>query len=1385
MPRKKRPETPPDPKEPILPGVNPAAKDHLRPDEGLEFPIVAIGASAGGLEATSLLLGELPRGTGMAFVIVQHLSPNHESMLSEILTRNATVPVTQVVDNTLVEPDHAYVIPPGKDMVYSRRALRLEPRMELRGQARPIDRFMRSLAEEHGHRSIGVVLSGTANDGSMGIQEIKAASGITFAQDDTAEQSSMPRSAIATGAVDFVLPPREIARELGRIAHHPYVRPAPGEANPALNEAAMQRVLGMLRHHMGVDFDGYKRNTIDRRVTRRMVLHKLDGLTDYVRFLQANPAEVEALFQDLLITVTSFFRNPEAYEALKAHVFPKLTEERSRHDPVRVWALGCSTGEEAYSIAMAFTEYVESTGRHVNAQIFATDLNGAGVEKARAGIYGKGIAQDVSAERLRRFFVEVDGTYRIAKPIRDMCVFARQNALADPPFSRLDVVACRNMLIYLDTALQQRLIPTMHYALRNTGFLWLGGSETIGSYRDLFEPVDAKHKIFAKKAATLAIPIPKARFEAHPEGARASRLAPREPAGPDSQREADRLLLARYSPAAVVVSADLEILQFRGDTSPYLMPAPGRASLNLIKMLREGLMVGVRGAITRAQRDEVPVREDGLRVRGNGGLRQVDVEVVPLRGNGDGGGFVVVFEEPAAQLRSRARQLQARAQTDSDHAARNRAGTEQKELELMRSELASTREYLQSVIEQQEASNEELQSSNEEVQSANEELQSINEELETSKEEIQSANEELATVNDELQNRNLELSRSNNDLTNLLGSVQMPIVMIGSDLRIRRFTPGAEKLFNLIPGDVGRPISEARFNLEAPELEAMVIEVIETVSTREREVQDRSGRWYLLRVRPYRTLENKIEGAVIVTLDVDAMKRGEQALRESEARFEVLANTAPVMIWMSDLEGVRFVNRAFEDFVGHVETEIRQSNISRFVHPEERAAFEEGYREAVAAHRPFESRARFHRTDGEYRWMKTVATPRFHSDGRLVGYVAGTFDITDMKEAEAALLELDRGKDEFLAMLAHELRNPLAGVRNATELLARASGPGIIAQAREIIERQTGNMVRMIDDLLDVSRITQRKIQLRVEDLDLAELLRRCVESTAHEWQAGDRSLTVTLPDKPVWVRGDPLRLEQVVANLLNNAAKFTRPGGRIWLSLETDRAAGHGPSAVIRVRDNGVGIEPELLPRIFDVFVQAEESVGRTSPGIGLGLTLAKRLVELHDGAIEAFSGGAAMGSEFVVRLPAREADAKPNAPAPAPTARRKSIAPRRILIVDDNVDSAESMRLLFRMAGHEVRVLGEGAKAADMALQFRPDAVLLDIGLPDMDGHAVARAMRKIPELDRTLVVAVTGYGREEDVRKSRDAGIDEHMTKPIDADRLFDLIATGRGAPGDRAD
>jgi two-component system CheB/CheR fusion protein len=1389
MPRKKPPiELVPAHGDPVIPGVNPAVAQHLTPEESVAFPIVAAGASAGGLDALNEFLKALAPDTGMAFVLIQHLAPTHTSLLAEILGRSTAMPVVEVTHNLEVLPNHVYVIPPGMSMALGEGRLQLVPRNEVRGQARPIDHFMRSLAEEHGHKAIGIVFSGTGNDGTVGLQEIKAAGGISFAQDATAEQGSMPRSAVASGAVDFVLPPDEIAREIARIASHPYVS-REAESRPAAHESSLGDVIEVLRRHSGVDFANYKRNTLYRRITRRMVLHKLDSLQEYARFVAENAPETEALYQDVLINVTSFFRNPEAYEALKAQVFPKLVEGRDRQESIRVWALGCSTGEEAYSIAMAFSEYLEETGRRLSMQVFATDLNGAGIEKARSGVYARGISQDVSPERLRRFFVEVDGSYRISKPIRDMCVFARQNVLADPPFSRIDLVACRNMLIYLEPALQQRVIPMLHFALRSGGFLWLGGSETIGTYRDLFELLEPHHKIYLKKLTGRQIVVAPPRNVWQPRPLAAAGPPPAElRAGFDPHREADRVMLARYAPPAVVVNADLEILQFRGDASPYLAPAPGRASLNLLKMLREGLLVAVRAAVTRAARDDLPAREEGLRVKANGAWRDVDVVVLPLKGPAvDQGSLLVLFEEPAHSVDARMRKSDAEARDEAAALAKlappTRTESAEKEIGRLTQELGATREYLQSVIEQQEAANEELQSANEEVQSANEELQSINEELETSKEELQSSNEELATVNDELQNRNFELAQSNNDLTNLLASVQMAIVMLGRDLRIRRFTPMAEKLLNLIPGDIGRPLADIKLDLGGADLNAIIAEVIDSVMPRQLEVQDRDGHWFQLRVRPYRTLENRIEGAVVIFVDIDSLRQAEQSARESEGRFEVLANTAPTLIWLSDLEGLRFVNRAYEDFVGASEAEIRRGDPARYAHPDDGGAYLATYNDALANRKPFEARVRFRRADGVYRWMKAIGNPRLQPDGKLLGYIGCAFDITDMKEAESALVELDRGKNEFLAILAHELRNPLAGIRNAARLLTEKPDAGVLGTAREIIERQTHHMVRMIDDLLDVSRITYGKVQLRPEPLDLCEVVRRSVDATSYDRKKNEQSLSVSIPDTPIWVQGDAMRLDQVFSNLLNNASKFTPRGGHIWVSTEKGfktRPSGPELTVAVRVRDDGAGIAAEFLPHVFDLFAQGIGFIERARTGMGLGLTLAKRLVELHGGTIEALSEGRDHGAEIIVRLPEIPARDLPKARHPRPKAGEPTVEGRRVLIVDDNRDSAESLKLMLTLAGHEARMVHDGASARMAAAAFLPDAILLDIGLPDMDGFSVARALRAEPALRDTLLIAITGFGRDEDVRRSRDSGIDVHVTKPIDPDHILELVGRGRTRP-----
>jgi len=1367
--RGKRKSSPQSTEQTALPGENPAAREDADPAHSLPFHIVCIGASAGGIEAVSALLAELSPDSGMAFVVVQHLDPKHVSMLAEILARKSCIPVATVENRMRVEPNHAYVIPPGKDVVIGNGVMQLSPRTQTPGVHRPIDHFLRSLAEDHGDKAIGVILSGMGSDGSLGIEEIKAAGGITFAQDLSAEQSSMPNSAVATGCIDMVMSPKQIAHEINRISLHPLLGALPADVEQA-NQEAFERIVETLRSVTGVDFADYKRNTVHRRITRRMVLNKFEDLATYAAFVAENGAEAEALYQDILINVTSFFRDPEAYELLKTRVFPELADNRARHDPIRVWVLGCSTGEEAYSIAMAYSEFAEATGQRVPLQIFATDLNNAGIERARIGIYAKGIIQDVSPERLRKFFIEVDGSYRIGKPIRDMCVFARQNVLADPPFSRMDLVACRNVLIYLDPELQTRLIPMLHYALRNHGFLWLGMSETIGSHRHLFEALDLRFKLYTRKpVATRGAPP----LVEHPNVAigslRGKIKLPRESGAADRNREADRLLLSRYAPPAVVLTQDLEIVQFHGDTSPYIAPSPGKASLNLLKMLRGGLAASVRRAAQSALRDRVPVRVDNLRVRFDGGHRDVAIEAIPIHAPAREDALLLTFEERGRAVASATASADTGAPGDET----------EREIAQLREELSATRDYLQSVIEQHEATNEELQSANEEVQSSNEELQSINEELETSKEEIQSSNEELATVNDELQTRNIELTQSNNDLLNVLDSAYLPVVLLGRDLRIRRVTPAAEEPLNLRAADVGRSLDEIRLALTIPDLDALLQDALGAHKVHDVKVQDKLGRWFLVRIGPYRTLERKVEGVVLMLIDIDAIQRGEDALIESEARFALLANDAPVLIWVSDPDEILYANRALIDFLG-ADPSLTRFEWAQLIHPQDRDGYLEAYRQRMERREPFQRQVRIRRKDGQYRWMKVMAHSRLTPSGELLGYVGSAFDIGDLKDAERSLREADISKNRFLAVLGHELRNPLAAVHNSIQVLklGQPDSPAF-RTSLGVIERQTRNMVRMIDDLLDISRIEHGLVHLHTERVDLRQAIERVIAATQHDRQAAGQHLQFEAPDERIWVEGDPVRLEQVFSNLLVNASKFTLTGGHITVKVALQQSDPDSCGAErqrsarvvsIRVIDDGVGLSPEMVEQVFELFVQAESERSRASLGLGLGLPLTRQLVELHGGCVTARSEGPGRGVEFEVRLPVLA-----DVAAATTTAVTSPVAGggERVLIVDDNADAADVMKIVLELADYRTQIAYDGAQAIDCARDFQPHIVLLDIYLPDTTGWELAHRLRAEAGLDDALIIAVTGVNSASDRRRSAQAGIDRHLTKPVDMSVFWQCI------------
>jgi two-component system CheB/CheR fusion protein len=837
------------------------------PSNVASYPIVAIGASAGGLQAFSDLLRALPPEPGLALIFIPHLDPTHESAMVELLARTTRIPVRQAEEGVSVVYNAVYVLPPNSEMTISEGVLHLAKRDAARGHHMPIDTFLRSLASDQKSNAIGVILSGTANDGTAGLAAIKNEGGITFAQDpETAKYDGMPSSAVAAGVVDYVLPVERIAEELVRLQQHPTEHERATDVFDG-KERLLQEIFRLLKSYSKVDFVDYKAATIRRRILRRMNINQSGDLADYVKLLHRKPQEVEALYRDVLINVTSFFRNPEVFKSLREVVYPKMLQGRPASEPVRVWVPGCSTGEETYSHAISLVEMFSEMQVDLPIQIFGTDLSEAAIQRARIGLYKENIANEVSEIRLRRFFHKVSEGYQISKSVRDMCIFARQNVFNDPPFSRMDLISCRNVLIYLSPVLQKKVIPIFHYALKDRGFLLMGNTEgLLGAGAEIFDLVDRKSKIYQKKPVpspvTFALALSAHNTEAgQPRNDRAVKAeeAPKPPA--DVQREADRLLLSKYVPSAVVVNDELEILQTRGRTNRYLELPAGKASLNLLKMARPGLLYELRSLVDQARKNSVPVSKEGIVLEGDG-RSTVRLEIIPFRTPArDQRHFLVLFEdnepgrvaaEPPAPSLSPEESSQAR----------------DIQIAQLKQELASTKEYLQSIIESQEATNEELQSANEEIQSGNEELQSTNEELQTSKEELESANEELNTVNEEIQHRNQELAQLSNDLINLLTSATIPMIMLGEDLRIRRFTPEAERVFGFSNHDRGKALTHLRLHFDLPQLERWMLDVMRDVAMRSEHIRARDGKTYSLRITPYRTMENKIDGVVLTLLDI-------------------------------------------------------------------------------------------------------------------------------------------------------------------------------------------------------------------------------------------------------------------------------------------------------------------------------------------------------------------------------------------------------------------------------------------------------------------------------------------------------------------------------------
>ncbi|MCX5824904.1 MAG: PAS domain-containing protein [Deltaproteobacteria bacterium] len=922
-------------------------------DEG--FPIVGIGASAGGLAAFEAFFSGMPADAdpGMVFVLVQHLAPDHKSILTELVRRYTRMQVYEVEDGMEVRPNCTYIIPPNRDMAFLNGALQLLERTSSHGMRLPIDFFFRSLAQDQRERAICIVLSGTGSDGTEGIRSIKSEGGMVMAQNpDSSEFDGMPQSAIATGLVDYVLPPAEMPAQL--IAYVAYafgkrLRPVSPQAPKA--EDALKKICVLLRAQTGHDFSLYKQSTMVRRVERRLAVHQIDRLDGYVRYLQQNPAEGEDLFRDLLIGVTNFFRDPEAFTALEEKVIPMLFAGKPAGAAIRVWSPGCSTGEEAYSLAILLQERMEALKQTFKVHVFATDIDSRAINAARAGVYPAGISADVTPERLARFFSHnPDGNvYRIQKGIRDLLVLSEQDVIKDPPFSNLDLISCRNLLIYMGAELQKKLIPLFHYALNPGGALFLGTSETVGEFVDLFAPVNHKWKLYQSKVEAQGAHRPAMGRFIPPLTADGAAPGPAKGARSEVSKVplrefAEQALIHEYTPASIVVNKRGDILYIHGRTGRYLEPAPGDAGMNITRMAREGLRRELATALHKAAARKETARYPGLRVKTNGDFINVNLTVRPLdagpidpaTGSGQVGGkgrpeataaglFLVSFEDaPAAKVRSRRTKGTGEGIIDlsADSDARMAA---------LEQELRTKEEHLLTTIEEMETSNEELKSSTEEMQSVNEELQSTNEELETSKEELQSLNEELGTVNAELQQKVSELSWANNDMNNLLAGTGVGTVFVDHHLCIRRFTPPATQLINLIQTDVGRPVGHIVSNLVGYDhLSEDTQAILDTLIPKELEVQTRAGDWYLMRIRPYRTLENVIEGAVLTFFDVTEMKKAREELREVEKvrRLAIVVRDAYDAVTVQDLEGrILAWNPAAERIYGWSEAEALAMNI--------------------------------------------------------------------------------------------------------------------------------------------------------------------------------------------------------------------------------------------------------------------------------------------------------------------------------------------------------------------------------------------------------------------------------------------------------------------------
>jgi len=1201
------------------------------------FPIAGIGASAGGLDAFKKFFGALPAASGMAFVLIQHLDPTRESLTAELVGTYTRMPVVQAEDGMLIEANRVYVIPPNTYLSIRSRKLRLSAPTKPRSLRMAVDFFLSSLAEDQHEHAIGVILSGTGTDGTLGLKEIKVAGGMTMVQDpQTAQHDGMPRSAIASGSADYVLPAEQMADALLAYVQHAAVAATSAAVLPEKTSDPLTSALALLRARTKFDFSGYKKGTLRRRIQRRMGLRHLDQLATYVELLRHDPEEVTALFKDLLINVTSFFREPAAWQVLQEQVIRRLVAERDTDaTPLRVWTPACATGEEAYSLAMVLIEEIQAAGKTCRLQVFASDVDTDALETARTGVYAEGIAAHVSAERLSRFFIKGEHSYQVNKELRDTIVFAQQSLVSDPPFSRLDVISCRNLFIYLEPALQERLIPLLHFALAKGGYLFLGSAEGIGLQEDMFEAVSTKWRIYRRAGPTrhdkLQFPLAPAPVATV---VRAGTTSPPNPGRLASL--AQHLLLQRYAPACVIINRAGEILYFHGRTDDYLMQPAGVPTQDLIARARDGLRSKLRAAVHEAIRDRQRVLFSGVQVRRGDTFLHVKITVEPLDAaqTGTEGLWLVSLEDEPES-----------AAATAAHAAAAASGADAVLVQQLEYELMTTKEDLQQTIE-------DLRAANEELMSVNEEFQSSNEELETSKEELQSLNEELTTANTQLESKIEEVGAANNDLDNLLTSTNIATLFLDTQLCLRRFTPAATRLFRLIPSDIGRPIADIAQKFTDPALLPDAAAVLQQPIAPKTEVQGHDGRWYVRQVLPYHTRDNRTEGVVMTFSDVAA-----EALQEARLYAESIVDTVrePLLVLDGDLR-VRSANQSFyaafqvspEETVGQLLYQLgnREWDIPTLrtllgeVLPQKHVLND------FEVHPTFESigprimqlNARAIDRGGDRPYLILLAIEDLTERTRAQEALHASEDLKHVEEqvrqrqAELAHALRISTVGELATGLAHELNQPLSAIANGVEACARYVRAG---------KAEPDKLLALLDDasveavragsIVEHLRGFIEKGKPEFERTDLCEIARNVPRLLSREIQREQITLDLDLPQRPLPIYADRIQIEQIIVNLMQNAIDALRDAPSTPREIRLQVRATKG-MAQVAVRDTGIGVSAAAMERIFEPFFTTK------STGLGMGLAISRSIIEAHGGRIamqRRTDGG--VGTTVVFTLPLR----------------------------------------------------------------------------------------------------------------------------------------------------